>query len=111
MPGMNGLQAARAIRPMLPSTSLMLFTLHRNEVTDSDALAAGINAVVSKGAGGRYIIESSARASRCIALIFEQSPSGPVLRAVTRLAKLCQRKAEEFALRDPFAPISRRFRA
>jgi hypothetical protein len=30
---------------------------------------------------------------------------------LTRPAKLCQRKAEEFALRGPFAPISRRFRA
>jgi hypothetical protein len=31
--------------------------------------------------------------------------------SLTRPAKLCQRKAEDFALRGPFAPISRRFRA
>jgi two-component system response regulator NreC len=59
MPGMNGLQAARAIRPMLPSTSLMLFTLHRDEVTDSAALAAGINAVVSKGEGADTLLNQA----------------------------------------------------
>jgi DNA-binding NarL/FixJ family response regulator len=51
MPDMNGLEVARAIRPMLPSASLMLFTLHRSEVTDSDAFAAGINAIISKAEG------------------------------------------------------------
>jgi len=33
------------------------------------------------------------------------------LRVVTRPAELCQRKAEDFSRRGPFAPIARRFRA
>ena len=59
MPDMNGLEAARAIRPLLPSASLMLFTLHRSEVTDSDAFAAGINAIISKAEGAGTLMSQA----------------------------------------------------
>jgi DNA-binding NarL/FixJ family response regulator len=59
MPGMNGLEAARVIRTVLPSASMMLFTLHRDEVTDSDAFAAGINAIISKAEGAGTLMSQA----------------------------------------------------
>jgi DNA-binding NarL/FixJ family response regulator len=59
MPGMNGLEAARVIRTVLPSASMMLFTLHRDEVTDSDAFAAGINAIISKAEGAGILMSQA----------------------------------------------------
>ncbi len=59
MPEMNGLEVARAIRPMLPSTSMMLFTLYKNELKDADAFAVGINAVISKTEGTAVLLNQA----------------------------------------------------
>lgn len=48
MPSMNGLSAAREIRMILPSTPVVLYTLHTAEVLDFEAKKVGIRRVVSK---------------------------------------------------------------
>ena len=59
MPGMNGLESARILSNMKPSAMILLFTMHRNVVTDGDARAAGINAVVSKSEGAGTLISQA----------------------------------------------------
>ena len=48
MPRMNGLQAARMLRSMGSELPIILFTMHAEAISDSDACAAGITSVVSK---------------------------------------------------------------
>ena len=48
MPRMNGLQAARELRSMLTNVPIVLFTQFADAVRPQDALAAGVNAIVSK---------------------------------------------------------------
>ena len=48
MPEMNGLEAATALRFMLPSTKLYLLTAHSNRELELAARDAGIDAVYSK---------------------------------------------------------------
>jgi len=52
MPRMNGLEATRVLRRMLPDTPIVLFTSYDAVTEYSDATALGIQAVVvSKSAG------------------------------------------------------------
>ncbi len=48
MPRMNGLEAARVLKNMLPSVPIILFTLHKAALVASDTTTSGINAVLSK---------------------------------------------------------------
>jgi two-component system, NarL family, invasion response regulator UvrY len=48
MPRMNGFEAARRLRAMLVRIPIVLFSMFADEVRPQDALAAGVNAVVSK---------------------------------------------------------------
>jgi DNA-binding NarL/FixJ family response regulator len=48
MPRMNGLQAAVKLRAMSIRAPIILFTMHAEAMQPFDALAAGVNAVVSK---------------------------------------------------------------
>jgi two-component system, chemotaxis family, chemotaxis protein CheY len=48
MPRMDGLQAARVLRRMLPHVPIVLFTLHRDAIGETEASDAGVSAVVSK---------------------------------------------------------------
>jgi two-component system response regulator NreC len=48
MPRKNGLEAARELKDKMPHVPIILFTRHENEVRVSDAIEAGISAVVSK---------------------------------------------------------------
>lgn len=48
MPIMNGLEAAPALRRMLPAVPIILFTLHDNKVLEKEAWSAGVTVVVSK---------------------------------------------------------------
>jgi two-component system, NarL family, response regulator NreC len=49
MPIMNGLEAAPALRRMLPTVPIILFTLYGNKFLEQEAFSAGVTAVVSKG--------------------------------------------------------------
>jgi DNA-binding NarL/FixJ family response regulator len=57
MPVMNGLEAAKTLRAMMPEVPLILFTVHRSANLDSDASVAGINAVISKVEGVTALID------------------------------------------------------
>ena len=57
MPRMDGLKAARILRPMLPQVPIILFTLHRDAMRDSDAQAAGVSVVVSKSDNLTLLVE------------------------------------------------------
>jgi DNA-binding NarL/FixJ family response regulator len=48
MPVMNGLQAARELKRLLPSLPLVMFTNFDTPQITNEALAVGVNAVVSK---------------------------------------------------------------
>lgn len=48
MPVMNGLQAARELKALMPDVPLVMFTNHLKEAVEKEARAAGISAVVSK---------------------------------------------------------------
>lgn len=48
MPVMNGLEAARALKLLMPLVPLLMFTNNAGEILKNDALAAGIFAVVCK---------------------------------------------------------------
>ena len=48
MPVMNGLDAAPVLHNMAPQAPIILFTLHKDVLTEKQAIAVGICAVVSK---------------------------------------------------------------
>jgi two-component system response regulator EvgA len=48
MPVMNGLEAARALKVLMPQVPLLMFTNMAVSTMEREALAAGISAVVSK---------------------------------------------------------------
>ncbi len=45
---MNGMEAAHEIRQSLPHVPIILFTLHKSMVSDTEAEVAGVSAIVSK---------------------------------------------------------------
>jgi len=51
MPRMSGLDATRSLKQSHPPTQVVLFTLHKDAITDSDANRAGAAAVVAKSDG------------------------------------------------------------
>ena len=51
MPRMSGLDATRTLKKAHPPTQVVLFTLHKDSVSDSDAHRAGVSAVVAKSDG------------------------------------------------------------
>ena len=48
MPVMNGLEAARHIKEIAPTTPMVMFTMYVNDALTKDAQAVGIRCVVSK---------------------------------------------------------------
>jgi DNA-binding NarL/FixJ family response regulator len=49
MPVMNGLEAARLLRRLLPNVPILMYTSHTTANLDAEALAAGASAVLEKG--------------------------------------------------------------
>jgi DNA-binding NarL/FixJ family response regulator len=48
MPVMNGLEAARAIKRVLPAVPVIMFSNYTDKFSEEDARSAGISAMVSK---------------------------------------------------------------
>lgn len=48
MPVMNGLDAARILRTIMPAVPIILFTIHSKEMISKEAQDMGIDAIVSK---------------------------------------------------------------
>lgn len=59
MPTMNGLEAARVLKMLMPGLPVILFTAHRDSYVDKEAAAVGIKAVVSKHAGIAALIAAA----------------------------------------------------
>jgi CheY-like chemotaxis protein len=67
MPVMNGLEAAPLLRKILPHTPIIMFTMFANHVFATQALAAGVTAVVSKEQAATHLLpkaESLLKSSR-----------------------------------------------
>lgn len=48
MPVMDGIRAAKALKQIMPHVPLILFTAHARSALEKEALAAGIDAMISK---------------------------------------------------------------
>src|SRR5260370_25798015 len=48
MPRMNGLEATRALKKSNHPPQVVLFTIHKNAISESDAQQVGVDAVVEK---------------------------------------------------------------
>jgi DNA-binding NarL/FixJ family response regulator len=60
MPVMNGLEAARELKRLLPSVPLVMFTTFINPYLANEALSAGVSAVVSKTESAGLVAEIQA---------------------------------------------------
>lgn len=58
MPVMNGLQAARELRRLLPKVPVLMFTTFCNPQIEKEAMASGVTAVRSKSEGMESLYES-----------------------------------------------------
>jgi DNA-binding NarL/FixJ family response regulator len=59
MPVMNGLDAARVLRQIMPEVPLILCSLHTDDVLRKEASSAGVNAVVSKAQNIQTLIHQA----------------------------------------------------
>jgi DNA-binding NarL/FixJ family response regulator len=48
MPVINGIDAARALKSMLPAVPLIIFSEYSNVFSENEARSAGVSALVSK---------------------------------------------------------------
>jgi two-component system nitrate/nitrite response regulator NarL len=55
MPRLNGIETARVLRENLPDVPIVLFTIHRNAILESNFANLGIRAVLSKMDGIRHL--------------------------------------------------------
>jgi DNA-binding NarL/FixJ family response regulator len=56
MPQLNGLEAARRIRALVPETEVLLFTMHESEELVREALAAGVRGYLLKSDAAAQLI-------------------------------------------------------
>jgi DNA-binding NarL/FixJ family response regulator len=55
---MNGIEASRALKKLVPATPLVMFTTFTDPYLTKDALAAGVDAVVPKSEGATTLVRS-----------------------------------------------------
>jgi two-component system, NarL family, response regulator EvgA len=61
MPVMNGLEAARKLKILIPSLPLLMLTNYLGSMVEQEARAAGITAVVSKSdTAGQLLVQAKA---------------------------------------------------
>ena len=58
MPELNGLEATRQIKKMLPKTEVLIFTMHENENLIRDVLTAGALGYVLKSDAARHLVNA-----------------------------------------------------
>jgi len=58
MPGLNGIQAARKLKELLPSVRILLLTMHNNKEYILEGLRAGADGYALKDAAPRELIEA-----------------------------------------------------
>jgi DNA-binding NarL/FixJ family response regulator len=80
MPRMNGIDAARALQPVLPMTPKILFTSYTDVVSEQVARSAGVSAVLSKTDGIDKLMKEIRRL-----LIAKQQIQDPGLQSSDRI--------------------------
>src|SRR5918997_2595271 len=88
MPEMDGLEATRAIKGELPSTSVLMVTMHENPDYLLEALSAGAAGYVLKGASGDRLVNAIHRTLK------GESPLNQEL-AAQLLRRLADKRGEE----------------
>jgi len=58
MPVMNGLEAARELKRLLPTVPLLMYTNYGTNYLEKEALSAGVTAVVSKSDSVEALVSS-----------------------------------------------------
>ena len=58
MPELNGLEATRQIKKMLPKTEVLIFTMHENDNLIRDVLTAGAHGYVLKSDAAKHLINA-----------------------------------------------------
>lgn len=61
MPRMSGLEVAKALRPSLPLTPKILFTMHDGIISEQEARSAGIDSVLIKSDGIENLVSEIRR--------------------------------------------------
>jgi len=56
MPVMNGVEAARELKQLMPATPLLMFTTYTDAHLTREALAVGVDAVAAKSDGAEALV-------------------------------------------------------
>jgi DNA-binding NarL/FixJ family response regulator len=59
MPGMNGLEETRALKKLMPTVPVIIYTAHEDPIVEREAAAAGVSAVVSKSQAAGILIATA----------------------------------------------------
>jgi DNA-binding NarL/FixJ family response regulator len=59
MPVMNGLEETRVLKKLMPAVPVIVFTAHADRFVESEAIAAGVSAVVSKSQAVAVLIATA----------------------------------------------------
>jgi DNA-binding NarL/FixJ family response regulator len=59
MPVMNGMDAARILKRLMPKVPLMMFSVHSDLLSESEARSAGVSALVSKSERVSVLVEKA----------------------------------------------------
>jgi DNA-binding NarL/FixJ family response regulator len=58
MPVLNGIEATRLLKMLMPATPILMFTTFTDTHLKEVALAAGVHAVIDKNEGGTTLIDN-----------------------------------------------------
>ena len=95
MPGMNGIEATKAIRISSPDTRVILFTVDESRASISEAIQAGVSGYLLKDASAEELVNAARLALEGKAVIHPQ-----LTRAFIEEVQLAEKRPE--------APLSRR---
>ena len=56
MPELNGVEAARELKQLMPATPLMMFTTYTDSHLTREALAVGVTAIAAKSDGAKALV-------------------------------------------------------
>ncbi len=78
MPGLNGLEATRQIRKVLPGAEVLILTMHESEELVREVLSAGARGYVRKSDAGRTVVQAVETLSQHQQYITPGVAEGPI---------------------------------